>query len=265
MRPRAWLVTALACALVATACSSGGDSSLGRRVSDGATPTTIVAANPNTTLTPSLPPGYSQTATAKRSVSSFSVYPAPGAAQPSMTLDNPWIVDHRYPDQTVPQVFLVKATRSDGWVEVQLPVRPNGTTGWLRASDVDLVANPFRITVELSSHRITVTELTKVLYQGTVAVGKPDTPTPVGNYFIRVLVQAPDPNTVYGPYAYGLSSHSDVLEEFNGGDGEIGIHGNDDASVLGSDVTHGCVRMDNDAITALSRQLPLGTPVDILA
>jgi lipoprotein-anchoring transpeptidase ErfK/SrfK len=76
-------------------------------------------------------------------------------------------------------------------------------------------------------------------------------------------VQAIDPTTVYGPYAYGLSSHSDALETFAGGDAEIGIHGNNDASVLGSDVTHGCVRMDNAAITVLSKQLPLGTPVEI--
>jgi lipoprotein-anchoring transpeptidase ErfK/SrfK len=80
-----------------------------------------------------------------------------------------------------------------------------------------------------------------------------------------VLLQAPDPNTVYGPFAYGLSSHSDTLDQFAGGDAEIGIHGNNDPSVLGHDVTHGCVRMDNAAITALAAQLPLGTPVDIVA
>ena len=88
---------------------------------------------------------------------------------------------------------------------------------------------------------------------------------PIGQFSIRVLVRAIDPTTVYGPYAYGLSSHSETLETFNGGDAEIGIHGNNDASVLGSNVTHGCVRIDNDAITMLSRQLPLGTPVDIVA
>ena len=80
-----------------------------------------------------------------------------------------------------------------------------------------------------------------------------------------MLLQAPDPTTAYGPYAYGLSSHSDALDTFAGSDAEIGIHGNNDASVLGQDVSHGCVRMDNDAITALSKQLPLGTPVDVNA
>ena len=102
-----------------------------------------------------------------------------------------------------------------------------------------------------------------VLYTGPIADGAPNTPTPVGHYYIRVLIKAPNPNTVYGPYAYGLSSHSDVLTSFEGGDGETGIHGNDDASVLGSSVTHGCIRMDNAEITRLASILPLGTPVDI--
>ena len=91
-----------------------------------------------------------------------------------------------------------------------------------------------------------------MLYQGDVAIGTDDTPTPTGEYYVRVKVKAIDPNTVYGPYAWGLSSHSDALETFDGGDAEIGIHGNNDATVLGHDVTHGCVRMDNDAITTLT-------------
>ena len=35
--------------------------------------------------------------------------------------------------------------------------------------------------------------------------------------------------------------------------------------MLGKNVTHGCIRMDNAAITMLSKQLPLGTPVDVVA
>jgi len=80
-----------------------------------------------------------------------------------------------------------------------------------------------------------------------------------------VLMKAPNPGGAYGPYAYGLSSHSDALSSFNGGDAEIGLHGNDDASVLGSAVSHGCIRMDNTEITKLAALLPLGTPVDISA
>jgi lipoprotein-anchoring transpeptidase ErfK/SrfK len=173
----------------------------------------------------------------------------------------------------VPQVFLVEEQRN-GWVQVLLPVRPNGSKGWVKASDVTVKPNPFRIDVALGAHTITVHRGADVIYTGPVAVGAtnpplPDvgkpTPTPTGEYYLRILLQAPDPNTVYGPYAYGLSSHSDTLDQFAGSDAEIGIHGNNDASVLGTDATHGCIRMDNTAITMLSKQLPLGTPVDVAA
>ena len=93
-----------------------------------------------------------------------------------------------------------------------------------------MTANPFHIDVSLSAHTITVTNANSVVYTGPVAVGAPDTPTPIGTFYLYVLLQAPDPTGPYGPYAYGLSSHSDALETFAGGDAEIGIHGNDDAS-----------------------------------
>ena len=153
--------------------------------------------------------------------------------------------------------------RSDGWVRVLLPIRPNGSTGWVRAVDVRLSPDVYKIRVQLLTHRITVFDQGAAAYTGPVADGAPATPTPTGHYYLRVLIKAPDPNTVYGPYAYGLSSHSDVLTAFDGGDGETGIHGNDDASVLGRSVTHGCIRIDNAEITRLAGTLPLGTPVDI--
>src|SRR5439155_16589332 len=112
---------------------------------------------------------------------------------------------------------------------------------------------------------ITVFDRGAVLYRGPVALGKSTTPTPMGRYYIRVLIKAPNPHTVYGPYAYGLSSHSDALSSFDGGDAEIGLHGNDNAGALGNDVTHGCIRMDNAEITKLAALLPLGTPIEIEA
>jgi lipoprotein-anchoring transpeptidase ErfK/SrfK len=178
------------------------------------------------------------------------------------------------PTSQVPQVFLVKQQKKDGWVQVLLPVRPNGSTGWVKEADVTPTPTPYRIGVKLADPTITVNKGSHVIYTGPSAIGATDpplpdvgkpTPTPTGEYYLRILLQAPDPNTVYGPYAYGLSSHSDSLDEFAGGDAEIGIHGNNDASVLGTDATHGCIRMDNNAITMLAQQLPLGTPVTVAA
>jgi lipoprotein-anchoring transpeptidase ErfK/SrfK len=144
-------------------------------------------------------------------------------------------------------------------------VRPNGSTGWVHLADVNLAPNPYRIAVSLGARTITVTDAEQVIYTGPVAIGAPDTPTPTGNYYLYVLLRAPDPGGPYGPYAYGLSSHSDALETFAGGDAEIGIHGNNDASALGQSVSHGCIRMDNAAISDLATKLPLGTPVDVTA
>ncbi len=168
------------------------------------------------------------------------------------------------PKLPVPQVFLVVG-RQPGWVHVLLPVRPNGTTGWVKADTVTLLPDPYRITVALGAHQLTVYDGDGVLLQDTVAVGAPGTPTPTGTYYLRVLLKAPDPTTVYGPYAYGLSGHSEALDTFEGGDAELGIHGNNDPTVLGQNISHGCIRMSNDKITRLAGILPLGTPVQITA
>ena len=91
------------------------------------------------------------------------------------------------------------------------------------------------------------------------------TPTPFGQYFITELLKQTNPNGLYGPYAFGLSAHSNVLHEFAGGNGEIGIHGTDQPWVIGTSASHGCIRLYNHDILWLSQRLPLGTPVRISA
>jgi lipoprotein-anchoring transpeptidase ErfK/SrfK len=201
--------------------------------------------------------------TAQAIVSHLTVFDRPDVRAPTRVLDNPWRVDPAQPSSAVPQVFLVEAQRSDGWVRILLPVRPNGSSGWVRAHDISLSPVVFKIHIELKAHRITVLDHATVVYTGPVADGAPATPTPTGQYYIRVLIKAPNPHTVYGPYAYGLSSHSDTLPTFDGSDAEIGIHGNNNPTVLGHSITHGCIRIDNAEITTLAAALPLGTPVDI--
>lgn len=243
----------------------GGNGTQQARVKAPATtapPTTTTTVAPTTTTVPDY---ISYIATVKPTVANIGVFSAPGDPAPTQQLPNPWFYDPADPATGVPQTFLVKSQRPDGWIEVLLPVRPNGSSGWVQAADVTLAQNPYRIAVSLGAHTITITHARDVIYAGPVAVGAPDTPTPVGNYYLYVLLKAPDPGGPYGPYAYGLSSHSDALETFAGGDAEIGIHGNNDTSALGQSVSHGCIRMDNAAITDLAGKLPLGTPVDVTA
>lgn len=106
---------------------------------------------------------------------------------------------------------------------------------------------------------------TKTVLDESVGIGTSETPTPGGVFYITELIEALDPTGPYGPYAFGISGFSDQLESFNGGNGVIGIHGTNDTSGIGTDVSHGCIRMTNEAIISLVDVLPLGTPVRILA
>jgi RNA polymerase sigma factor (sigma-70 family) len=195
-------------------------------------------------------------------VPELGIYDAPGAAVAVQALANPQ-------PSGAPLVLLVTDQRA-GWLQVLLPVRPNGSTGWVRAEQVSLVTHDFRLVVELGAHRITAYQGREVLLSEPIGVGTADAPTPGGLYYTKELLQPVDangrlyPDGPYGPYAYGLSGFSEVLFDFAGGDGQFGIHGTNDPSGLGHDVSHGCIRMSNAGITLLAQTLPLGVPVDIL-
>jgi lipoprotein-anchoring transpeptidase ErfK/SrfK len=161
-----------------------------------------------------------------------------------------------------PRALLV-VDQVPGWVKVALPVRPNGTQGWLPASAVDLVAGDHRVVVDLAARTLTVFEEETVVLETPVAIGAPDAPTPTGAFFLVDRLQAPNPGGDYGPFALGVSGHSTRYSEFAGGDGQIGIHGTDDPSSIGQAVSHGCVRVPNDVVARLADLLPLGTPVTI--
>jgi len=47
-----------------------------------------------------------------------------------------------------------------------------------------------------------------------------------------------------------------------GGDPALAIHGTNDLSVLGGEVSLGCIRVHNDVVSRLAL-LPLGTPVEV--
>ncbi len=185
------------------------------------------------------------------------VYASPDAnAQPTTTLP----AETEY---TLPASFLVFDQYQD-WLHVYLPVRPNDATGWIKASDVT-VSQPleYQIKVSLADHKLTLLKNGAVQFDAPAATGTGDTPTPTGTfYYTDPLDLANQPGTGYGVFAIGLSGHSNVLQTFAGGDGQIAVHGTDDTGTIGQSVSHGCVRVQNDVILKLSK-LPLGTPVVI--
>jgi len=149
-----------------------------------------------------------------------------------------------------------------GWYEVALPTRPNGSTGWVPVASVEVTKTPFRLFVDLDARTLRVEKDGAGVYATEVAVGTEENPTPTNGTFVTELIRNVDPDGAYGPYAFGLGLHSDTLTEFNGGPGQVGIHGTNQPQLIGDAVSHGCIRVTNADIEDLvDLQLPLGVPV----
>jgi lipoprotein-anchoring transpeptidase ErfK/SrfK len=162
--------------------------------------------------------------------------------------------------------FAVQDARP-GWVQVSLPVRPNGSSGWVKSGAVTVYEVQSVITVDRDRRTITVDVGDGHPITEPAGVGSRDNPTPPGAYYVTDLVTSTEPG--YGTFALGVSAHSSTLTEFAGQDGQIGIHGTSDPSSVGRAVTHGCVRVSStlDAKLAAwtrSGMLKIGTPVNIL-
>jgi lipoprotein-anchoring transpeptidase ErfK/SrfK len=236
--------------LTLAGCGGSGHKTAASGKPDGDAP----AAKP-TTASYDFGGGPSTIATAR--TSTVHIYKAAGDPTPSIQLKSP------NPDGA-PRVFLVTETQP-GWLHVFLPVQPNGSTGWIPTREVRTAKTNYWIQVLQSAHRLKLYQGKKVVLTTPAAIGKTDTPTPGGAYYLTELLQPPNPNGDYGPYAYGLSGQSTAMTQFNGRDPVIGIHGTNQPQLLGTSVSHGCVRVSNAMITKLAKMLPLGTPVQISA
>ncbi|MCB0977878.1 MAG: L,D-transpeptidase [Acidimicrobiales bacterium] len=150
------------------------------------------------------------------------------------------------------------------WYKVMLPIRPNTAVGWVEASTVDLTKTDVRIFVDLEGRTIRAERAGREVFRAPIAIGTETNPTPTGPAYMTELIKNTNPAGAYGPYAFGLSVHSDTLTEFEGGDGQVGIHGTNKPQLIGERVSHGCVRLSNSDIQKLvDLQLPLGAPVFI--
>jgi lipoprotein-anchoring transpeptidase ErfK/SrfK len=169
-----------------------------------------------------------------------------------------------------PVALLVLGARMlpDGrtWLRVLLPQRPNGSSAWINSNLVRLTRTPWRIDVSTERRTVTLLRGGRVMYSWLAVVGKPSTPTPRGLFSVYMHVPQPSPNDFVGTWALMLSAYSDVLRSFDGGPGEVAIHGRGGASLLdplGSARSHGCIRIDNSAVDILARDAAEGTPVRI--
>jgi lipoprotein-anchoring transpeptidase ErfK/SrfK len=153
--------------------------------------------------------------------------------------------------------------RDDAWLRVRLPGRPNGHLGWISAQRTRMTSTPWRIVVSLSTRRVFVLSAGRVVRRYRAIVGKPSTPTPRGNFFVEEALRL-SPDAAGAPFALATSARSDALQEFDGGPGQIALHGTDNLSgALGTASSHGCVRLAPRAIAWLASRVGAGAPVSI--
>jgi lipoprotein-anchoring transpeptidase ErfK/SrfK len=189
---------------------------------------------------------------------------------------------HRQPEAGSPQTALVAARRPitgeqttlpvtgsltgpDGvrWLQVMLPGRPNSSTGWIAQQGTRELVTRWHLLVNLSARRVSVYRAGRIQRSFTAVVGKPSTPTPTGQFFVEETLQMAA-GEAGGPFALALSARSDALQEFEGGPGQIAMHGrNNLGGTLGTAASHGCVRLATASIDWLAARIAPGTPVTI--
>lgn len=218
------------------------------------------AAAPTTTTTTLAPAKPAPAVTATVNVREVTAYQDAVETSPVVTkLSNTT-------EYNVPRTFLVTDQSSrPGWLNVLLPIRPNGASGWVKASDVTLGTSDYEIKIELAAHKLTLYRSGQPILESGTVNGKEKTPTPPGKFYITDPVDLRDrPNLGYGVYALGISGYSDVLTSFKGGPGQLAVHGTPNNSEIGKDISNGCIRVPNDVILQLAVQAPLGTPVTVV-
>lgn len=165
-----------------------------------------------------------------------------------------------------PVRLLVLGSRRSGrrWLRVRLHTRPNTAAAWLPADRVRLRPTPWRVRISTSRRTLTVFRAGRPVRRFAAVVGASGTPTPHGLFAIGERIR--QSGGVLGPWALHLTAHSSVLFDFGGGAGRVAIHGRAGsllADPLGSARSHGCVRLDNGAVSWLAARTREGTPVSI--
>jgi lipoprotein-anchoring transpeptidase ErfK/SrfK len=167
----------------------------------------------------------------------------------------------------VPTIFSIRGARVDARCRrtaylVQVPRRPNGVTGWVPVSQVDVETVRTRILVDLSQRRVTLYRDGKPVLSTAAAIGSPATPTPTGSFYVNQRLIPTDPSGPYGPGAVGISAFSNVLTGWTQG-GPIAIHGTNEPWSIGKAVSNGCIRLPNATLKKVFAQAFSGTPVVI--
>lgn len=203
----------------------------------------------------------------KESFYAFVDKPVAAHSQPKGSARTVGRLKTRTPDKT-DELVLVMASTTDKqdrtWYRVRLPIRPNGTKGWVPADALsELQPLDTWLKIDTGAFTITLIKQGRKAFSARVGVGQPQWATPKGQFYIRSkLTGYGSAGSIYGPVAFGTSATSDTLTDWPGG-GYVGVHGTNEPGLIPGRISHGCVRLKNPDILRLAKLMPVGTPVTI--
>lgn len=176
-------------------------------------------------------------------------------------------VDERRPitaaRTTLPVLGSVVGADGRRWLHVMLPGRPNGHSGWISPSNTTTMISSWRLRIDTSRRSVTVYRSGRAVRTFRAVVGAASTPTPRGSFFVEESVRLPS-SRVGAPFALALSARSNVLQTFDGGPGQIALHGMGNVGgVVGTAASHGCLRLERRPISWLAARIGPGVPVTI--
>lgn len=129
------------------------------------------------------------------------------------------------------------------------------------------VDSPYRVVVNLTTRKVELYEQTTLIKAYDAAIGQDEWQTPTGNFTVLQMQQNPawehpitgevietGPENPLGTHWIGFWQQDNI---------QIGLHGTNQAELIGQAVSHGCVRMHNEDIRDLYRYLTVGISVEV--
>jgi lipoprotein-anchoring transpeptidase ErfK/SrfK len=124
-----------------------------------------------------------------------------------------------------------------------------------------------RLVIDLSDRRVYVYQTSQVIASFPLAVGKKGWETPLGNFEVIHMQLHPVWKHPITGKIFESGPDSPLGDRWIGfwsdGHNEIGFHGTPDDSLVGTAVSHGCLRMRNPDVRMLYEKVKVGTPVEV--
>jgi lipoprotein-anchoring transpeptidase ErfK/SrfK len=166
------------------------------------------------------------------------------------------------------QIHLTKKNQIRRKIQLVMPTaRESLVTDNLPVPSPESASDQTQVVVNLGDRRVYVYHYDEVIASYPIAVGKKGWETPTGDFHIMHMEQHPIWRHPITGKVFEPGSNSPLGDRWIGfwsdGRNEVGFHGTPNIDLVGTAISHGCLRMRNSDVRLLYSQVGLGTPVTV--